>query len=215
MALPQAKGSLIFGHNILNKAFQELPRFLKETDYRFPDQPLDTSFHRAFNTKEQFFYFLQKDPESMQNLHASLGAFDSPIHWTAVLPLEKMLHGSDDNTVLLIDIGGGPGFHCAEFRQRITGRFPGRVINQDLPHTLATAPKHKGVEMMVQDFYDENQVQGMHAYNADSLLRQVVHCPFQAHGFTSFADVCTICRTARRNRSCNAFAMPWRLILTY
>ena len=160
LASPQGKGSLVFGFNILNKAFQELPKYLKDKGYQSPDQPLDTAFHQAFDTKEQFFLFLQQDPESMQNLHASLGAFDGPVSWTTVVPLDEKLQNSDENTVLLVDIGGGPGLQCAEFRKAIAGRFIGRVVNQDLPNTLARAPNHEGVEMMVQDFYQKQQIRG-------------------------------------------------------
>ena len=171
LASPQGKGSLVFGFNILNKAFQELPKYLRDKGYKSPDQPLDTAFHQAFDTKEQFFPFLQQDSDSMQNLHASLGAFDGPVSWMTVVALDDKLRDSDENTVLLVDIGGGPGLQCAEFRKATAGRFVGRVVNQDLPNTLAGAPKHEGVEMMVQDFYQKQQIRGSYFRNRAGLQR--------------------------------------------
>lgn len=150
----------MYGFNTLNKAFQELPALLKEKGYKNPDQALDTAFHRAFNTKEQFFLFIQQDPETIRYFHPSLTAFASPVSWTSVVPLAQKLQEADKNEPLFVDVGGGHGYQCAAFRKATAEHFPGRVINQDLPETLAEAPKHEDIEMMVQNFYEKQQIQG-------------------------------------------------------
>ena len=150
----------MFGFNTLNKAFQELPDFLKENGYKNPDQILDTAFHRAFNTKMQFFLFMQQDQEAIRYFHPSLTAFESSISWTTVVPLAEKLREADKNVPLFVDVGGGHGYQCAAFRKATAAHFPGRVINQDLPETLAEAPKYEDIEMMTQDFYQKQQIQG-------------------------------------------------------
>ncbi len=153
----------MFGFNTLNKAFQELPDFLKEKGYKNPDQSLDTAFHRAYNTKMQFFLFMQQDQETIRYFHPSLTAFESSVSWTAVVPLAEKLQEADKNVPLFVDIGGGHGYQCAAFRKATAEHFPGRVINQDLPETLAEAPKYEDIEMMAQNFYQKQQIQGAYS----------------------------------------------------
>ena len=150
----------MFGFNMLNKSFQDLPSFLKETGYKNPDHTLDTAFHRAFKTDEQFFLFMQKDTETIRYFHPSLTAFKSPVIWTTVVPLAEKLQDADKNKPLFVDVGGGHGYQCAAFREATRERFSGRVINQDLPPTLAEAPKYEDIEMMAQNFYEEQQILG-------------------------------------------------------
>ncbi|CAD6448723.1 35c97764-98e9-4b0b-85eb-c879caea947e [Sclerotinia trifoliorum] len=172
LASPAGKGNIMFGFNILNKAFQELPDFLKENGYKSPENPLETAFNRAFNTKEQFFPYIQQIPDIMRDFYPSLTAFKSPVPWTSVFPLAEKLREADKNVPLFVDIGGGHGYQCDAFRKAIAEYdFSGRVINQDLPGTLASAPKHDNVEMMAQNFNEKQQVQGANIY----YIRQCLH----------------------------------------
>lgn len=150
----------MFGFDTLNKSFQELPSFLKDKGFENPDQTLDTAFHRAYNTKEQFFHYIQQDSETIRYFHPHLTAFKSPVSWTTVVPLAEKLQKVDSDVPLFVDVGGGHGFQCAAFREATKERFPGRVINQDLPPTLAEAPKYDDIEMMVQNFYKKQKIRG-------------------------------------------------------
>ncbi|KAM3071367.1 hypothetical protein ACMFMG_008959 [Clarireedia jacksonii] len=171
LATPAGEGNIMYGFNTSNKAFQELPDYLKEKGYKNPDQPLDTAFHRAFNTNEQFFLYIQNEPEIIRYFYPSLTAFKSPVSWTSVVPLAEKLKDADKNAPLFVDVGGGHGYQCAAFREATRDQFPGRVINQDLPGTLAEAPKYEDIEMMTQDFYQKNQIQGARIY----YIRQCLH----------------------------------------
>ncbi|CAG8958658.1 hypothetical protein HYFRA_00011499 [Hymenoscyphus fraxineus] len=171
LASPAGKGNIMFGFNTMNKAFQELPDYLKETGYKNPEQVMDTAFNRAFKTKEQFFPFIQKDPETIRFFYPSLIAHQSPVTWTSVFPLHERLKDADQNAPLFVDVGGGHGYQCAAFRKATEERFSGRVINQDLPGTLAAAPKYENIEMMAQNFYEKQQIQGAKIY----YIRQCLH----------------------------------------
>lgn len=160
LASPAGWGNLMFGYNILNKAYHELPEMLKKTKYKNPDHTSDTSFHRAYDTKLPFFVFLQQDPDTIRYFQNSLAAFESPVSWTTAVPLTERLQGTDKTTLLFVDIGGGHGSQCTAFRKAT--QVPGRVINQDLPQTLASAPESEGVEMMAQNFFEENQIKGLY-----------------------------------------------------
>ena len=160
LASAPGKGNIMYGFGTLNKAFQELPDVLKENRYKNPDQSNGTAFHRAFNTREQFFLYIQQHPETIRYFHPSITAFESPVAWTSVLPLGEMLRDADKNAPLFVDVGGGHGYQCAAFRKATAEHFPGRVINQDLPPTLAEAPKYEDIEMMAQNFYEKQHIQG-------------------------------------------------------
>ncbi|TGO67431.1 hypothetical protein BOTNAR_0042g00160 [Botryotinia narcissicola] len=116
LASPAGKVNIVYGFNTLNKAFQELPDFLKE---------------------------------------------NSPVSWTSVVPLVEKLREADPNVPLFVDIGGGHGYQCDAFRKATTEHvLPGRVVLKDLPGRLAEAPKYKDIEMIAQDFYEKQQIQG-------------------------------------------------------
>lgn len=150
----------MFGFDTLNKAFQELPDYLKANEYKNPDQLLDAAFHKAYNTKLPFFPWMQQYEEKIRYFHPSLTAFESPSLWTTVVPLTEKLQEADGKAPLFVDVGGGHGYQCRDFRKATKEKFPGRVINQDLPETLAEAPKYDDIEMMVQDFYKEQRIKG-------------------------------------------------------
>jgi demethylsterigmatocystin 6-O-methyltransferase len=161
LASAPGEGSIRYGFDILNPAFQKIPEFLKDKKYKNPEETLDTPFHRAFYTDEQFFLWFQKQAEMIGHFHPHLTAFKSPVLWTSVVPLAEMLQGADKNTPLFVDVGGGHGFQCEAFRKATAKQFPGgRVINQDLPETLKEAPHYDDIEMMVQNFYEEQQIKG-------------------------------------------------------
>lgn len=47
------------------------------------------------------------------------------------------------------------------------------MINHDLPEKLAEAPQYSDVEMMVQDFYKEQQIQGARIYYIHQYLHDL------------------------------------------
>jgi hypothetical protein len=160
LATPPGAGNIHFGFDTLNRAFQELPEYLKSIGYKYPDQLSDTAFHKAYDTDMVFFLWFQQFPERIKHFHPSITAFKSPRLWTSVVPLAEKLKDADKNAPLFVDVGGGHGYQCEAFRNATRKEFPGRVINQDLPPTLAEAPKYEDIEMMAQDFYQKQQIQG-------------------------------------------------------
>ena len=160
LATTPGKSSIKHGFDFLNKTIQELPDFLKEKGYRDVNTPLDAPFQRAYKTDMQCFPWMQQHPETVSTFQPSLSTFESPTSWTTVVPLKEILSGMDGSVPLFVDIGGGYGFQCAAFRKATSEQFSGRVINQDLSETLASAPKYEDIEMMMQDFFEEQKIQG-------------------------------------------------------
>jgi len=77
--------------------------------------------------------------------------------WLDVVPFEDTL---SPEQAVFVDIGGNIGHQCA----RLKARWPelkGKVVLQDREETIRNAPKFKGVEFMVHDFFTTQPVKGM------------------------------------------------------
>lgn len=77
-----------------------------------------------------------------------------------------------DDSVLLVDIGGSIGHDLISFRQRYK-EARGRLILQELPHVIKSAPSldNHGIEKMSYDFFTPQPVKGAKAY----LLHDILH----------------------------------------
>jgi len=75
--------------------------------------------------------------------------------------LEETKGLDDPERVLYVNVGGGIGHQCAEFRNKYpASQIPGRVVLQDLPATIERALPTEGVENMAHDFFQPQPVKG-------------------------------------------------------
>lgn len=85
------------------------------------------------------------------------------LSWLSVYPVQERLGDDGDgcrpSRPLYVNIGGGIGHQCAQFRERYPD-VPGRVVLQDLPHSIAAALPTPGVENMAHDFFEPQPVEG-------------------------------------------------------
>lgn len=142
--------------------FQELPAFLKNTQYRSVENGSCTPFQSAFQTTLGPYPWFSQHPEHLEwfnNYMASRRSADET--WLSTYNVESELRlkdwGSDDP--IFVNIGGGIGHQCAEFK----AKFPhinGRVILQDLPHTIHNALRTPGVENVAHDFFKPQPILG-------------------------------------------------------
>jgi len=89
--------------------------------------------------------------------------------WLSVFPIqEKAEHWHDDEPVF-VDVGGGIGHQCAELKARYPG-IKGRVILQDLPHSIEQALPTAGVEKMSHDFFLPQPIHGAKLYYMRGIL---------------------------------------------
>ena len=81
--------------------------------------------------------------------------------WLSVFSVEDEV-GSwspEPDKVLFVDVAGGFGHQCVGLKAKYP-KFPGRVILQDLPETLAHVQPMEGVEIMAQNFYEPQPIKG-------------------------------------------------------
>ncbi|PQE03140.1 O-methyl transferase B protein [Rutstroemia sp. NJR-2017a BBW] len=67
-------------------------------------------------------------------------------------------------------MGGSIGHQCANLKAKYPS-LPGRVILQDLPHTIATALPTTGVENIAHDIFEPQPIKGAKFY----YMRAVLH----------------------------------------
>lgn len=141
-----------------------MPSFLRRTRYRNPEDELNTVFQDAWNApgKHQFTW-LGEHPEKLRFFNDYMATRRQPqISWLSVYPiLEEIgdLKSFPSNRPLYVNVGGGIGHQCKQFRDRFP-HLTGRVILQDLPHTVAEALPTLGVENMAHNFFDPQPVKG-------------------------------------------------------
>ncbi|KAL8904742.1 MAG: hypothetical protein Q9207_003073 [Kuettlingeria erythrocarpa] len=91
--------------------------------------------------------------------------------WLDVFPVREQLGGNiKAESVLLVDIGGGPGHQCVALKKRYPN-LRGRIILQDTEDVIKEALFYPGIEAMVHDFWTEQPVKGALAY----YLRNIMH----------------------------------------
>jgi len=79
--------------------------------------------------------------------------------WLSVYPFEEEAGECGEDDVLFVDLGGGIGHQCVALRQKYPG-VKGRVMVQDLEHSIKGKLDHEGVEGMVHDIFEEQPIKG-------------------------------------------------------
>lgn len=107
--------------------------------------------------------YLDQYPQRLDAFNAAQKANSEANPWTVSLfPFEEELKKfkTDDNTVLLIDIGGGVG-HVAKQIRALAPNIPGKIILQDRPQVLREiADPLPGIEKMEYDFFTPQPIKG-------------------------------------------------------
>ncbi|KAL2816681.1 O-methyl transferase B [Aspergillus granulosus] len=147
----------------------ELPRFLKKTGYRNPEDRYSLPLQDAFNWKGDLFSFFKADPyrQALFNKHMQVQR-GSITNWQTMTTLLKTNQSPD--AVLLVDIGGGVGHQCERLRACCPG-IQGQIILQDLPEVIKDALSIPGVEVVAHNIFEPQPIRGAKFY----YIRGVLH----------------------------------------
>lgn len=134
---------------------------MKETKYADIKDNTKTPLQKAWNTPYPAFIWVQTRPESFAYFNQWMAAQrDGMPTWLDVYPVESEAKLQDPKLPLFVDLGGGLGHQAIAFKEKFPNLL-GRVILQDIPATLEHAISHPGVEVMVQDFFHPQSIQGI------------------------------------------------------
>ena len=143
----------------------KLPEYFKLRNYQCPTDPKDGPYQYAFGTDLETFQHWTTQPEVYKNFNILMtGSKGSKPSWVSWFSVKQHLLSSvkiEEETPLLVDIGGGKGTEISAFKQA----FPdlnGRLILQDLPHVVKDAAEleNHGIERMVYDFFTRQPIKG-------------------------------------------------------
>ncbi|KAF8851799.1 o-methyltransferas-like protein [Acephala macrosclerotiorum] len=153
----------------------KLSEFLKKNGYQNPNSLTNNPFTYAHDTKGlNMFEFFAKDPVRFKNFNAAMEAKTAATTLPYNLfPFQQELSKVEttDETVLLVDVGGGNGQATTAIRQ-LCPDIKGKMILQDQQQVIqAIADPLPGVEKMGYDFFTPQPVQGALIY----YIRRCLH----------------------------------------
>lgn len=131
------------------------------------------------NTNLHYFEWINLPEHTEQLAHMSghmtaktigMKRWFSVVDLAAIFGLPDQL---DPNAALMVDIGGSVGHDILAFENAHEGRFPGKLVLEDLPLVVSTAalPSSSSIEVVAHDFFTPQPVQGAKAY----YLHMVLH----------------------------------------
>ncbi|KAF2262889.1 hydroxyindole O-methyltransferase [Lojkania enalia] len=177
LSMPVMSSGYYTGPPILNPTFLHAHDWLKDRGYKIPRDKNDTAYQVAHNTKLHWFEHIQSTPPHGQNFNDHMAGYllGRP-SWSdeGFYPVKKrLLEGFDlgnNDSVLLVDIGGGIGHYTEQFRSKFPDA-PGRLILQDLPVVLGQIQGlHPRIERMEYDFFTGQPVKGARVYYTHFIL---------------------------------------------
>ncbi|KAJ8068749.1 hypothetical protein OCU04_002446 [Sclerotinia nivalis] len=164
--------------------YQDLPAFLRKTEYQDITDPAHTVMQDTFNFEGKAFDWMGSHPENLAYFNDYMAGRRHNLDdtWLSVYPVEAEVKDWDPEAPVYVDVGGSVGHQCAGFKLRYPN-LPGRVILQDLPHTIAAARLTPGVQNMAHDFFEPQPIKGAKFYYMravlhdwpDDLARKIIH----------------------------------------
>jgi hypothetical protein len=137
---------------------------MKKTGYKNPSDEVRTVFQDAWNTDLHAFAWYKDQPENLKHFNDYMAFRREPtLSWLTVYPVEEATKGWDPQKPVYINIGGGIGHQCVQFKDKYPN-IPGHVILQDLPHSIEKALPTPGVENMVHNFFEPQPIKGIYPY---------------------------------------------------
>ena len=160
--------------------FHTLPAFLKKTNYKNPDDSMHTVFQDAWNDPRHVFSWFSDHPDKLAHFNKYMALRrDVKQSWLGLYPVAEKTADWDPERPVFVDVGGSIGHQCAHFKQAFPD-IPGRVILQDLEHSIANALPTPGVEKMVHDFFRPQPVLGrfttQHSKTTPVQLPMIISC---------------------------------------
>lgn len=145
------------------KAWQDLPAFLRNTQYKNPVDSHNCTLNQTFNSNKSVFGLLAGQPELLSRFNNYMtGQRQDRANWLDFYPFESQLDVSglkDENAVLIVDVGGAQGHELLAIKDRFP-HLPGRMVLQDVPTTIEQINPDGKFECTAHDFFAPQVVKG-------------------------------------------------------
>ncbi|KAF4637258.1 hypothetical protein G7Y89_g832 [Cudoniella acicularis] len=164
-----ANDTIAAGHRMMWElmavAVAQAPKFLKETRYRSPANSQDGLVQYAYQTKLSVFELISTIPQMQRDFDIFMGSMmGTGKYWIDWYPIQELIiDGARDDSVLMIDIGGGNGYDLQAFERKYPQR--GRLVLQDRPSVIDNIKDmHPAIEYFKYDFFTSQPIQGARVY---------------------------------------------------
>ena len=161
LTIPALAAGVCFTSDL--NCFMSLLKFVERTNYQNPTDNKFSPFHLAHRVEDPFWQWLPKHSELLNNFNLwMMGQRDGRANWLDFFPFEEQVSMGFDMTVneaLFVDVGGARGHEIKALKARYPA-LPGRIVLQDLPHTVEQALPVDGMEVMAHDFFTAQPVKG-------------------------------------------------------
>lgn len=142
-----------------------MPEYLESIAFQNPGTGQQNLFQYAMQTDMDFFDWLHTQPKELEVFSAAMAASAAIQQKTVVNLLSgsfppEILFTSDDEEVLIVDVGGGRGEILNELR-KVRPDLHGSMIVQDLAKEIEGRDPGEGIRSMVHDFFGTQPVKGM------------------------------------------------------
>ncbi|KAI1283368.1 putative O-methyltransferase [Xylaria sp. FL0933] len=169
LTFAMATEGIAAGHRTLGEftvvAGYQAPGYFREFGYRCPTDPHGGLMQYAFRTELPTFELLKTMPEASDNFNTFMGStMGARRYWVDWFPVqERLIRGAMNDSVLLVDVGGGLGHDVLAFQTRYPNA--GRLVLQDLKSvTDEVEGIDPRIEVMGYDFFEVQPVEGARAY---------------------------------------------------
>ncbi len=144
----------------------KIGEFFKEKGWKYEVSELDNPYTHGNNIKgTSLWAYVNQSPERLANLnHAMLAQTLGTIWTVGIYPFEAELSKipTEDDTVLVVDIGGGMGQATRQIKQ-LCPNVKGRLILQDREVVTSKLTEEiPGVEVMGYDFFTPQPIKGLY-----------------------------------------------------
>ncbi|OBT66502.1 hypothetical protein VE03_03651 [Pseudogymnoascus sp. 23342-1-I1] len=173
--VPEIKGLFKLMYDEFAPPNSKMYEFFREQGFRTPNSEVINPYCFAHKTGDQSIWeYLGQRPDRLGALNFGMAAQSEAAAWTVgIFPFASELRKAEttDETVLLIDIGGGKG-HVTKQIKALTEGIRGKIILQERPEVLTeiTDPL-TGIEKMEYDFFTPQTVKGAKIY----YIRRCLH----------------------------------------
>lgn len=164
----------------IGRQYQSIPSFLRKTEYQNPTNELQTVFQQAWDTDLHAFAWFSSHSQELKHFNDYMAFRREPkLSWITVYPVKEVTRNWAGENAVYVNVGGGIGHQCAQFKAKYP-EVPGKVVLQDMPHSIEKALQTEGVQNMVHNFFDEQPVKGNSSkplHNYTKRLRDQLQVP--------------------------------------
>jgi hypothetical protein len=145
--------------------FAKMSEFFQKESWKNSATETNNPYTYAHNVPDgqTIWNHIDQFPSRLANLNTAMIAQTSAAMWTVgIYPFEDELKklNTDDETVLLVDVGGGMGQATRQIRQMCKD-IKGKIILQDRKEVIdGISEKMEGIEAMEYDFFTPQPIKG-------------------------------------------------------